>query len=141
MARRFVTPLTKPEQQALTSAYYHGEKPALRRRAHAILLSDQGHTINQTSDILQVRRDAISRWLNHWDVSGIAGPTDKPRSGQKPILDERTRATAGVGRRASSPDSVLAGSPARRDRQDEQHGTLRQALKKIAIASNSFGIH
>ncbi|HBK36730.1 MAG TPA: IS630 family transposase, partial [Halomonas sp.] len=44
---RFVAPLTEPEQQTLTSAYHHGEKRALRRRAHAILLSDQGHTINQ----------------------------------------------------------------------------------------------
>lgn len=88
MARRFVTPLTESEQQLLTSAYHHGEKRALRHRAHAILLSDQGHTINQISEILQVWRDAVSRWLNHWEVSGIAGLTDKPRSGRTPILDE-----------------------------------------------------
>ena len=49
MEKRFVAPLTEPEQQTLTSAYHHGEKRALRRRAHAILLSDQGHTINQIS--------------------------------------------------------------------------------------------
>ena len=61
--RRFVDPLTKSEQQALTTAYHQSEKRALRRRAHAILLSDQGHTINQISDILQVRCDAVSRWL------------------------------------------------------------------------------
>mgnify|MGYP005828661481 FL=1 len=54
MEKRFVAPLTEPEQQTLTSAYHHGEKRALRRRAHAILLSDQGHTINQISEILQV---------------------------------------------------------------------------------------
>ena len=59
MEKRFVAPLTEPEQQTLTSAYHHGEKRALRRRAHAILLSDQGHTINQISEILQVRRDAV----------------------------------------------------------------------------------
>ncbi|MDW7748838.1 MAG: IS630 family transposase, partial [Halomonas sp.] len=35
MARRFVSPLTEPEQQTLSSAYHHGEKRALRRRAHA----------------------------------------------------------------------------------------------------------
>jgi len=46
MEKRFIAPLTEPEQQTLTSAYHHGEKRALRRRAHAILLSDQGHTIN-----------------------------------------------------------------------------------------------
>ncbi|MDN3554180.1 IS630 family transposase, partial [Halomonas almeriensis] len=59
MARRFVAPLTESEQKTLSSAYHHGEKRALRRRAHAILLSNQGHTINQISEILQVRRDAV----------------------------------------------------------------------------------
>ncbi|MCK0716484.1 IS630 family transposase [Chromohalobacter sarecensis] len=88
MARRFVTPLTDAEQQTLTSAYQHGEKRALRRRAHAILLSGQGHTINQISEVLQVRRDAVSRWLKQWEVSGLDGLIDKPRSGRTPILDE-----------------------------------------------------
>ena len=73
MKKRFVAPLTEPEQQTLTSAYHHGEKRALRRRAHAILLSDQGHTINQISEILQVRRDAVSRWFKQWEVSGFDG--------------------------------------------------------------------
>ena len=73
MEKRFVAPLSEPEQQTLTSAYHHGEKRALRRRAHAILLSDQGHTINQISEILQVRRDAVSRWFKQWEVSGLDG--------------------------------------------------------------------
>ncbi len=56
MARRFVAPLTESEHQTLTSAYHDGEKRVLRRRAHALLLSDRGHTVNQISEILQVRR-------------------------------------------------------------------------------------
>ena len=47
--RRFIAPLSDSEQQTLTSAYQDGEKRALRRRAHAILLSNQGHTINKIS--------------------------------------------------------------------------------------------
>jgi len=86
--RRFVASLTESEKQTLTSAYHQGEKRALRRRAHAILLSDQGHTINQISEILQVRRDAVSRWLKQWEASGLDGLIDKPRSGRTPILDE-----------------------------------------------------
>ena len=73
----------------LLDIYRHqGEKRALRRRAHAILLSDQGHTINQISEILQVRRDAVSRWLKQWEASGLDGLIDKPRSGRTPLLDE-----------------------------------------------------
>lgn len=49
MLRRFVAPLTGSEQQTLSSAYHHGDKRTLRRRSHAILLSNLGHTINQIS--------------------------------------------------------------------------------------------
>jgi transposase len=88
MEKRFVAPLTDSDEQALISAYQHGEKRALRRRAHAILLSHQGHTINQISEILQVRRDAVSRWFQQWEASGLDGLIDKPRSGRTPALDE-----------------------------------------------------
>ncbi|WP_311947051.1 IS630 family transposase [Halomonas piscis] len=88
MARRFVESLSESELHTLLSAYHHGEKRALRRRAHAILLSDQGHTINQISEILQVRRDAVSIWLKKWEVSGLDGLIDKPRSGRTPALDD-----------------------------------------------------
>jgi transposase len=88
MVRRFVAPLTESEHQTLSSAYHHGEKRALRRRAHAILLSDQGHTIAQICGILQVRRDAVSRWLKQWEAAGLDGLVDKPRSGRTPALDD-----------------------------------------------------
>lgn len=71
-----------------SSAYHHGKKRALRRRAHAILLSDNGHTINQISEILQVRRDAVSIWLKKWEMPGLDGLIDKPRSGRTPALDD-----------------------------------------------------
>ena len=86
--RRFIAPLSDSEQQTLTSAYQDGEKRALRRRAHAILLSHQGHTINKISEILQVRRDAVSRWLKQWEASGLDGLIDKLRSGRTPALDD-----------------------------------------------------
>jgi transposase len=131
MEKRFVAPLTEPEQQTLTSAYHHGEKRALRRRAHAILLSDQGHTINQISEILQVRRDAVSRWFKQWEVSGLDGLIDKPRSGRTPVLDEHDhkRLQALV---AEHPHQIRA----LQARFQEETGksvatvTLRRALKK-----------
>ncbi len=142
MARRFVTPLTASEQQTLTSAYHHDEKRALRRRAHAVLLSHQGHTMNQISEILQVRRDAVSRWLKQWEASGLAGLTDKPRTGRTPILDEHDheRLQALV---TEPPHQIRS----LRARLQEETGktistvTLRRVLKKIAIASSAFGTH
>lgn len=91
MTRRFVASLTDAEQQVLSTAYHDDEKRALHRRSHAILLSDQGYTIQQICDILQVKRNTVSIWLKSWETTGLAGLTDKPRSGCHPILDEQDR--------------------------------------------------
>ena len=37
---------------------------------------------------MQVRRDAVSRWFQQWEESGLDGLIDKPRSGRTPSLDE-----------------------------------------------------
>ncbi len=75
--RRFIASLSDSEQQALTSAYQHGEKRALRRRAHAILLSHQGHTINRAG-----RRTAPSAPLLARPLSG--GDGEKGQHGDAP---------------------------------------------------------
>lgn len=84
---RFVPPLSNPDLQSLMDTYREGEKPALRRRAHAIVLSHRGYTINQISDILAVTRETIGLWLNAWEAQGLAGLRDKPRSGRSAIFD------------------------------------------------------
>ena len=56
MPFRFVPPLSDADRQSLMVTYTYGEKPALRRRAHAIVLSHQGHTIDQTGHDLSVTR-------------------------------------------------------------------------------------
>jgi hypothetical protein len=61
---KFASPLSDTDLQALNDAYMQGEKPTLRRRAHGILLSNKGYTINQISDILAVKRGTVSIWLN-----------------------------------------------------------------------------
>ena len=143
MAKRFVAPLTDSEQQTLTSAYHHGEKRALRRRAHAILLSDKGHTINQITEILQVGRDAVSRWLKQWEASGLDALIDKPCSGRAPVLDanDHQRLQELVAEQPHQIRTLQA-------RFQEETGktvstvTLRRALKKkMTSASSGFGTH
>ena len=142
MTRRFVLPLTEEEQRDLTEAHQYGEKRALRRRAHAILLSEQGYTINQISDILDVRRNTISIWFKKWEASGLGDLIDKPRSGRVPILDEddRERLQALVQDHPHQIRTLQA-------RLQEETGktfssdTLRRALKKIGIASSAFDTH
>ena len=40
-------------------------KPRIRQRSHAIILSSEGFSIDKISSILQIGRDAISRWHIH----------------------------------------------------------------------------
>lgn len=56
MTFRFVLPLSDTDLQALIATYTHGKKPALRRRAHAIVLSHQGHTIKWLFKIYRALR-------------------------------------------------------------------------------------
>ncbi len=46
MTFRFVPSLSDTDLQTLMATYTYGVKLALRRRAHAIVLSHQGHTID-----------------------------------------------------------------------------------------------
>lgn len=86
---KFVSPLSDTDLQVLNYAYMQGEKPALRRRAHAILLSNKGYTINQISDILAVRRGTVSIWLDAWKADGLKGLTNKAHTGRPAIYDEQ----------------------------------------------------
>lgn len=61
MKFRLVLLLSNTELQALIATYTYGKKPALRRRVHAIVLSDQRHTINQICNILSVTRETDFR--------------------------------------------------------------------------------
>lgn len=88
---KFVSPLSDTDLQVLNDAYMQGEKPALRRRAHAILLSNKGYTINQISDILAVRRGTVSIWFDAWKADGLEGLTDKAHTGRPAIYDEQDR--------------------------------------------------
>lgn len=65
---KFVSPLSDSDLQALTEAYQYGEKPTLRRRAHAILLSAKGYGINQITDILAMTRETVSTWIDTWET-------------------------------------------------------------------------
>ncbi|GGX97065.1 hypothetical protein GCM10007160_25690 [Litchfieldella qijiaojingensis] len=137
MAQRFVAPLTDEELEVLTAAYHHGEKRALRRRAHAILLSHQGYTINQIRDILQVTRDTISIWFKNWETAGLSTLVDKPRCGRPSILDAQDvdRLQDLVQQHPHQLRTLQA-------RLQEDTGkrfsaaTLRRALKKTDTASN-----
>lgn len=78
MARRFISPLTAADRQALAHVHQYAQKRASRRGAPGILLSDQGYTIAQISDILEVGRNTLTIWFQKWEVTGLEELVDKP---------------------------------------------------------------
>jgi transposase len=82
---RYVFPLPKSSQEALQNIYKTHPDFSYRQRAHAILLSHKGHNLKQLQDILEVDRDTLSQWLNRFEMSGVDGLQDLPRSGRPPI--------------------------------------------------------
>lgn len=131
---KFVSPLSDTDLQVLSDAYIQGEKPALRRRAHAILLSNKGYTINQISDILAVRRGTVSIWLKAWKTDGLNGLTAKAQTGRPAIYDEQDRELLKA-LVAQTPHQIKAVQA----RLQEQTGktscsmTIKRALKKSGV--------
>jgi transposase len=82
---KFVKTLSDEVQQELHKIYQQHTGFRNRQRAHAILLSLRGYTLNQIQDILQADRDSISVWIDRFNADGIAGLDDLPRSG-RPLI-------------------------------------------------------
>ncbi|WP_090731460.1 helix-turn-helix domain-containing protein [Azotobacter beijerinckii] len=128
---KFVSPLSDTDLQALMEDYVHAEKPALRRRAHAIVLSHKRYSINQISDILAVTRETVSLWFDAWEADGLEGLRDKARPGRPAVYDalDRERLQALV---AEHPHQIKA-VQARLQQETGKSSctaTVKRALKK-----------
>lgn len=89
MARqKFISPLAEAAREQLSKIYTTHPDPKLRRRVHAVLLSDQGHTLNQLQGILQADRDTISIWFRRFEALGVEGLVDLPRPGRPKIYTD-----------------------------------------------------
>ena len=65
--------------------------PSKRMRAHAILLSAEGKSINEIAAIYPVHRVSVASWITYWEQRGIVGLLDKERSGRPHKLTEEER--------------------------------------------------
>jgi transposase len=95
---RYVHPLIDTQRDLLENTMTHDTSPRARARAHSLLLSAQGMTINAITKIYQVDRDTVATWIRKWEHDGPASLHDKPRSGRPPKLtpEEQTLAIASI---------------------------------------------
>ena len=54
------------------------------QRAHMVLLSARGYTVEQIAEIFGVGEDVIRKWLRRYEREGPPGLDDRPRPGRPP---------------------------------------------------------
>jgi transposase len=83
-----VSKLSETQREKLEKLHPTSSSARVRTRAHAILLSSEGFTIEELMEIFHVKRDTISRWLNNWEQNNFEGLQDKMRKGRTPTLNQ-----------------------------------------------------
>jgi transposase len=75
---KFVKPLTEEQRELLEEITKIHALPEQRKRAHAILLSDQRYSIDQIADLYKVDRHLVDNWLECWNEREFDGLGDVP---------------------------------------------------------------
>jgi transposase len=91
---RYVHPLIDTQRDLLENTMTHDTSPRARARAHSLIRSAQGMTINEITKIYQVDRDTVSTWIRKWEHDWPASLHDKPRSGRPPKLTPEAQTLA-----------------------------------------------
>jgi transposase len=63
------------------------------KRATALLELHRGQTLLAVAASLQVSRQAVAQWRDHYQASGLQALEDKPRSGRPIVIDGKQRAS------------------------------------------------
>jgi transposase len=79
---KFVSNLSDNELGVLSNLIKDAAQHRTRQRAHAIVLSSKNYSIDDISEIFDVHRDTVSRWIDVWGVEGMNGLFDAPKPGR-----------------------------------------------------------
>ena len=55
----------------LKCAKHYGSLRCIRERAHGLLLSNRGFTLEQIAEILEIKYQTASQWIDDWEDYGI----------------------------------------------------------------------
>ena len=82
---RFIK-LSETELKSLQKGQRYGKHFLFRDRCQCLILSHQGHTIPQLTELFKAHRVTIYEWFNLWESGGIEALHKKPGQGRRPKL-------------------------------------------------------
>ena len=94
MIVRYVQPLTDEQRGLLEKTMKEDTAFRARSRAHSLLLSAAGTTIQAIANAYQVHRVTVSAWITKWEHHGAQSLHDRPRSGRPSKLTPDEQALA-----------------------------------------------
>jgi len=94
VATKFVSALGPDQIQPLEDLAERDSVRRVRMRAHSILLSSRGSSMDEIARIYRVHRDTVSSWIDNFEHLGVDGLRDQPRSGGPPKLNEQEKEVA-----------------------------------------------
>jgi transposase len=131
---KFIKTLSETEYKQLLENYQKSNNRRVRQRAHAILLSFQGYSVDEIAEICQAHRTTVGIWLDNWIKAGTGGLVDGERSGRPSILtvEEQVQARETALKRAKFPARQLGEIKEKRGKEISSF-TLKRLLKKKTI--------
>ncbi len=81
-ANRFVRTLSAEERTALQQHYRKTKDADERTHCQIVLLSADGHTVQQIAQLTFLSDDAVLYWLNRYEQSNLPGLEVLPKSGR-----------------------------------------------------------
>lgn len=85
---RFIQHLAPETTHLLQKVYQKSKHHRVRQRAQCMLLSHQGYTIKELSNIFQVDRITIYHCFDHWESRRFAGLYDRKGKGRPPLFNQ-----------------------------------------------------
>jgi len=94
MIVRYVQSVTDEQRELLEKTMQEDTAFRARSRAHSLLLSASGTTIQAIAKTSQVHRVTVSTWIKKWEQYGAQSLHDQPRSGRPSNLTPDDQALA-----------------------------------------------
>jgi len=89
---RFVRKATDEEKTEL-ERMIRQEVGRVAMRAHMLLLSARGYTVQQIEEVHNTSKVTVYKWFDRFDEQGPQGLYDEPRSGRPPKVDDTVKET------------------------------------------------